>query len=563
MNEMYFKSILIADIGKHTARFQPFSKGFNVVTSQDNHVGKSSLLKSLYYTMGAEVSYDQVWDKNTKLYIVTISVNDEEYRVVRFQKNYAIFHNEELILLTHSVGYDLVKRLEEIFSFSVYLPNKTTKKIEMAPPAFTFMPYYIDQDTGWSGLYNSFASIDQYRKNDRIKSLYYHLNIYTRDTVDLLARKDHLMEEIEKLKEKEEKLRITYEAILAETDNLFPADTIEELEENMQIPKEQIAILVDRIGKTRNKMQSLETTLRQHEYQLEVIQEYQKIKLKEVPRSDIEKNIHTCPQCGYTFDDELYNIVRSNYNFRNENYMCQQIQLIIKSITEELESYKDRYVELMKLLEEQEKVYDESQDAYEVYVRQRGLKDSLKHFLKQLSDNAYEQSGYGTEIKKIEKELRKLPNKKEVEEKYIEYVRLNIIRLDAWNPAYEGNIKLLKPIKAQGTLENKIILAQFVGLFQTMEYFKSRSIRLPFVVDSPRAKEPSVESSKNILKLIFQVDMLPQVILATMDYADFQTQIEQKVNVIVLTEKRKLLNSKDYELHKEQIEDLIELLKNA
>ncbi len=36
MNEMYFKSVLIADIGKHTARFQPFSKGFNVVTSKDN-----------------------------------------------------------------------------------------------------------------------------------------------------------------------------------------------------------------------------------------------------------------------------------------------------------------------------------------------------------------------------------------------------------------------------------------------------------------------------------------------------------------------------------------------
>lgn len=96
-----------------------------------------------------------------------------------------------------------------------------------------------------------------------------------------------------------------------------------------------------------------------------------------------------------------------------------------------------------------------------------------------------------------------------------------------------------------------------------MEYFKSRSIRLPFVVDSPRAKEASVDSSKDILKLIFQVDMLPQVILATMDYADFQTQIDKKANVIVLTEKRKLLNSKDYELHKELIEDLIELLKDA
>lgn len=55
MNEMYFKSILIADIKEKTARFQKFQKGFNVITSQENHVGKSSMLKSLYYAMGAEM----------------------------------------------------------------------------------------------------------------------------------------------------------------------------------------------------------------------------------------------------------------------------------------------------------------------------------------------------------------------------------------------------------------------------------------------------------------------------------------------------------------------------
>ena len=48
MKEMYFDNILIADITEKTARFHKFEKGFNVITSQDNHVGKSSLLKSLY-----------------------------------------------------------------------------------------------------------------------------------------------------------------------------------------------------------------------------------------------------------------------------------------------------------------------------------------------------------------------------------------------------------------------------------------------------------------------------------------------------------------------------------
>ena len=71
MKEVYFKEIMIADMQNETARIQPFEKGLNVVTSVDNHMGKSSLLKSMYYTLGAEVDFDSVWDKQSKLYVAT------------------------------------------------------------------------------------------------------------------------------------------------------------------------------------------------------------------------------------------------------------------------------------------------------------------------------------------------------------------------------------------------------------------------------------------------------------------------------------------------------------
>ena len=50
MSNMFFKNILIADVQKKTARFVSFEKGLNVITSSENHVGKSSVIKSLYYT---------------------------------------------------------------------------------------------------------------------------------------------------------------------------------------------------------------------------------------------------------------------------------------------------------------------------------------------------------------------------------------------------------------------------------------------------------------------------------------------------------------------------------
>lgn len=75
MKNVYFKSIIIADLQSETARSQTFEKGFNVITSADNHVGKSSLLKSLYYTLGTEVKFDSVWTRQPKLYVLSLDVD--------------------------------------------------------------------------------------------------------------------------------------------------------------------------------------------------------------------------------------------------------------------------------------------------------------------------------------------------------------------------------------------------------------------------------------------------------------------------------------------------------
>lgn len=559
MKEVYFKSLLIADLHTHTARNQLFEKGFNVVTSTDNHVGKSSLLKSLYYTLGAEVQFDSVWDKQSKLYVATLSVDEKEYRVVRLMKRFAVFDGDKLLKITDSVTKELTPLLSEIFDFAVYLPNKETEKVEMAPPAFTFMPYYIDQDKGWSGLYDSFSAITQYKSTDRIKSLYYHLNIYTKGTVELMAKKDRLKEKLEALQIESERLHTILSALQEETDNLPTVETVQELETYLIIPQKRIEELVSEIGRIRNEIQSLETAMYQHKYQLNVIKEF--VSIKGSSQTNKVRNQHICPNCGYLFDEEIFALVRSNYGTANEDYMCQQIELLIGSISQKLENAKTQYVNLQNQLKQEEQSYKVEKNVFDVYIRQRGLKSSIDRFQSQLGRITADSGDVTQQIDEITKELKKLPNKKEVEEKYIEYTRLNIMTLDAWDPAYDNTIRLLKPIKAQGTLENKIILAQFVALFQTMDYFRSGATRFSFVVDSPRAKEASISSSKDILKMISEMKMLPQIILATIDYSEYEDEIETPTKVIVLTEKRKLLNETDYLNNKEYIVALEELLQ--
>lgn len=558
MSSMFFKSIIIADVQKHTARFVPFEQGLNVVTSTENHVGKSSVIKSLYDTLGAEVKFDARWDKDSKLSSVIIDVDGVEYRIVRFIRRFAVFKGPELLLLTESITKDLAPKLSEIFNFSVYLAEKGEKKrVVQAPPAFTFMPYYIDQDKGWSELYDSFERMDQFAKPERAKSLFFHLGLYTKSRIESQARKDQLKDEIKELQEREQRLLITIKAISEELNNIIPADNEEELERHLARPRKEIEQLVQEIGRVRNKIQEFQTTLEQHESQLDIIQQFQRIK---TPGSGEKKLMHVCPQCGYEFSDDLYELVRSNYNQSNAEYLRAQIELIVNSIKSELQQQEQRYVALMNQLKEQEKVYDESQDAYNAYLRHRGLEDIFRKYQLELGQNRVDQSEKEDEIKSINKELQKIPDKKDVEENYISYVKQNIITLGAWAQDYDGKIKLLKALNAQGSLMPKIILSQYNGLFQTMADMSSSVTRFPFVVDSPRNMESSVSSSKEILTMIAKITSLPQVIVATVDYDEFGVEDDGKAHKIYFTEQFSVLNEDTYRENAEEIEGLYQLM---
>lgn len=558
MSSMFFKSLLIADVQNHKARFVTFQKGLNVITSSDNHVGKSSVIKSLYDSLGAEVHFDTRWNKDTKLSVVTIDVNGVEYQVVRFIKKFAIFKGKNLELLSNSITKQLAPKLAAIFDFSVYLTEKQgNKNVVQAPPAFTFMPYYIDQDKGWNNLYESFERMDQFAKPERAKSLYFHLGLFTKTRIEQQARIDQLRDLVKNLQEKEQRLNITIKSLTDEISNIIPADNEEELERHMATPKKEIEKLVQEIGFVRNKIQEFSTILQQHESQLDVIKKFQQIQAPE----QTEKNAkYVCPKCGYEFDEEIYKLVRSNYNQSNADYIRAQIELIINSIKDELKTQEERYIGLMAKLKEQENAYDESQDAYEAYLRHRGLKETVRKYSIELDHNRITQSEYEDEIKNIRKELQKIPDKKNIEQTYINYVKQNIIALKAWTQEYEGKIKLLRALNAQGSLLPKIILSQYNALFQTMDSLNSSIIRFPFVIDSPREKESSISSSNEILNMISKISYLPQVILATVDYDTFNVTSDEKINKIYFNEQFHVLNDNMYLEHKDLIESLHQLM---
>ena len=63
--------------------------------------------------------------------------------------------------------------------------------------------------------------------------------------------------------------------------------------------------------------------------------------------------------------------------------------------------------------------------------------------------------------------------------------------------------------------------------------------------------------------MISEIDMLPQVILATMDYQDYSEGLPAPAKLIELSEQWHLLNSEDYTNNTSVIDSMFSLVKNA
>jgi hypothetical protein len=321
--------------------------------------------------------------------------------------------------------------------------------------------------------------------------------------------------------------------------------------------KEKISKIVSELTSARERIQRLQSDLLQHSKHLASLTEHT------YKETDNDGNPLTiCPKCGYEYDSEFHARVRKIYNVENAEYLVQQIRYIITSLEKSLEVEEKRYVELMEQLKSEESTLSLTHDQYDTYVKHRGLMTTITHMHQTIGESKANQDTYKAENRKKSKELKDLPNKKEVDEKYIEDTRSNIISLGAWDNDYEGKIGLLKPLKGQGTLASKIILAQYIALFSTMEETGASRIRFPFVVDSPRTKEPSVASSIEILNMISRIKSLPQIILVTMDYSTFDVEKKDVAHIIELTEPRKLLNEQDYANHETRIQGYMDLIAN-
>lgn len=163
MKNLLLKQLtLVSDIDKSANQYE-FSSRFNLITAEDNSVGKSTLVKLLMWTFGCEPTFDDTWRSLDCKTILDFEIDGVSYRVARHGSMMFLAVNGQPFQRFAKITGDYSEAFSDIVEFNVRLPNKKNPNIlETPPPAYYFLPFYLDQRRSWSKLWDGFESLQQY-----------------------------------------------------------------------------------------------------------------------------------------------------------------------------------------------------------------------------------------------------------------------------------------------------------------------------------------------------------------------------------------------------------------
>ena len=545
---LYFKSITIVDLSHNEAKRVQFNKGKNLLTSEGNHYGKSVIMKSLYYTLGAEVFFPEPIKALRFLSIVSFKYGDTDYTVGRLKNNFVLYKGDKFVKRYNSVG-SFGEALSSLLNLDIQLVSKDPQgTIISSPPAFLFLPYYIDQENGWSINSYSFDKMAQFDLTQRKDSYFFHLGVFDSSYVEKSKIQKSNQRKIASLENEQKNYQTVVETLTTGLNEVQMSFDVESLEKAITTRKNKInEILID-LAKVRSNLIETEDTYQHLINEKDIICKY----LKNKKQDDFvdETILVECPQCGNVFAQSFYQKIRKKYLLESlsEDYskLLEELQNKEKQITKLTLKYKDYQL----LLSKYEKTLDQDQNVYDTYLRTKTTKNIVDEYHFKMAENQRLIEELRQINKTIADDLKKYSDcKTEVCREYADNFKNQIKSLDVPNEQISGNIEPGAQLNASGAYGPRCKIAQILTFLETQKENSGNTVSLPVVIDSPNVLEQDKNNLESVLKALLTWNITEnQIIVASIEGKSFAEKIPE-VNVITLN------NPKTHIMSKEEFEN--------
>ena len=560
LTNIIFKKIVIFDTLEEKAVSMKFMTGINIITSSEingTDRGKSVLLRSLYHSLGADAFFDSKWNEKSKIYILFFMVDNLEYCIYRSQQFFKIFKNFELIFST-SNRTELSEFLGDIFQYKIYLPKKNSDSIIIAPPAYSYLFNFLDQDYYVGTKFNSFNKLSQF-SNFKLDVIYAHLGLYNQKYFNLVQEKENLESHIRDKKNRENEIEIMKRRTLDILEGFTCPETTKSLEDDLLIEIERYSKLLSKMNKTRNRLVSLRNQLEEqkiNENQLSTYSSNQENVLKKIVKTKI------CPECSSTLSDNI-NIMSRKYNLiENIIALKDNIKIQMQQTKKEIYTNEKLYFNLTVKLKEIDSKINTKQNEIKDFAKVKGLNiliDELNHDLVQ---NNIDIKECEFKLKPILKEIKNIRKRiKSIDEDYsilIDQLKNRFQLNELENNSYES---MKNSFCASGSNKPLSTVIWYIVLNQIKRKYNQEGTFFPMVFDSPNNAEMDKNKKHALIEYILEESpIFKQLIISAIGFKSEEYNVNKNISINLLeNDKYELLNKKEYKINLE----LLKLLNDA
>ena len=521
MRSLRFETLELLSFKERKARKIEFHPRLTVINGA-NDVGKSSVIKSIYWAFGADPkSVHKTWRDAKVRALLTFTVDGIRHSVLRFGKSITIFDADYNVLLsTRSVTAELAPYLAELLNFRLVLASRGNKA-ETPPPAFAFLPFYVNQEASWEKPFAAFDRLGQYPdfKNALID---FHSGILGNEYYELDAERKRVEFEKKELERDQKAVSKAVERLGLEasfTGLELTAETHEASVERLLAHLREIR--VQRLARTAKlaELVDLRTSL---DSQVKVAKRaMRELESDAVYAGTLDEEVY-CPVCNTRHENDF----AKRYGILDDREACLEFMAdareTMRGVAGQVRNLEADIRGADGIIEKiQETLAERRGDVSlrEVIASegQRTAGELLRDQLDEIIASAGLLEVRSGEIKAGQKELKDPARREEIESFYAGKMVAFLRLLDVSNYDPDEVVKINGRIVETGSDQPRAILAYDLALLHTIHKF-GQSFTAPMVIDSPNQQDQDDVNVRAMIKLI--VGNIPnggQMVLGSVD----------------------------------------------
>jgi hypothetical protein len=560
MKNFLFENIWLLSHKDQRARAIHFHPRKNLVVGR-NHTGKSSLIKTIFRTLGARPQGELAqWDDNT-ISVVAFLVGQKRYRAVHQRGYRSLFNESGDLLIAASNHEEWTDAFSRAVGFNLVLTDKKSETVPADPRCF-FLPFYINQDGSWQSNWDTFTGLQQYRAPIGA-ILEYFSGIKPPEYYELDSKRTQSQRALEDLHKEQSFLERARERFGKSMSLAGPKVQPANFEQEIARLTAEVTELNRQQEKLRDRSVREQEVLSNIQLQIHLAidalatYESDSSYLRNEPRDKL-----TCPTCGAEHAESFLELL----NYAEDARMLRELVARLRGDSSKAtEQYQKTQVRLRELESNYRRVSDilnvrRGELKFGDIVNSMGAESAFSAFevesaaLKQDIDQRL------SEIETLTTELKELTNtkrSKEILNSFREAYASALISLNL-PPIETRKLRLTSRPDLSGSGGPRSVLAYYGALWRTC-LGKYSSFSIPLVIDSPNQQGQDDINLPKVLKFI--ANDLPsgaQIIVGTEIETDHI--FDQK---IVCNEPYKFLQADEYNAIELVVEPLVRTMYDA